>query len=313
MDASQRITKYFHRIALLFGAVPLLLGGALRDLAVRMVANLPKWLRHRLYHQHGLRNRLAPILKRVVPADGTQVVTVSSGPLRGMKLCVERSTPNYYWVDDRHEAEVTAMLQQHAKSGAVVADIGAHIGFHTLILSRSVGAGGMVLAFEPDPANLGRLRKNLGINHLRNVRVFNRAVAKSTGVFYFEADGSTTSHLISDGPALEKAIKIQTVSLDDLFYKEHTPLASLLKVDVEGHEAAVLRGATRFLKEIRPTLLLEVHHEQAMVDCLTLLTPLGYEFTPLKNKGKDFIAAALRGGPIPGFSICHIACFAGPC
>jgi len=312
MGVSQRITKNFHCIVLFGGAIPSLLGGALRDLAVRTVANLPKWLRHRLYLHHGLRNRLARILKRLVPADGTQVVTVSSGPLRGMRLCVDRNTPNYYWIDDRHEAEVTAMLQKHAKSGTVVADIGAHIGFHTLILSRSVGEEGMVLAFEPDPTNLGRLRKNLELNQLRNVRVFNRAVAKSTGAFYFEADGSTTSHLICDEPAPEKAIKIQTVSLDDLFYKEHAPMASLLKVDVEGHEADVLQGATRFLKEMRPPLLLEVHHEQAMVDCLTLLTPLGYEFTPLENKGKDFIASALRGRPIPGFSVCHIACFVGP-
>ena len=84
----------------------------------------------------------------------------------------------------------------------------------------------------------------------------------------------------------------------------------LLKIDVEGHELAVLQGATQFLLQMKPALLLELHTQQSMVECLALLTPLKYKFRLLEKSGEDFIAAAVRGGPIPGFFICHIACVA---
>ena len=124
-----------------------------------MASSLPQPLRHWLYRQSFLRNRLAPILKRSLPESGEVILTVSSGPLRSMRLAVNRDTPNYYWFDDRYEAEATKMLQELAKPGATVADIGAHVGFDTLVLSRRVGEAGMVLAFEPDPANLVLLRQ----------------------------------------------------------------------------------------------------------------------------------------------------------
>jgi FkbM family methyltransferase len=217
----------------------------LRELIFGIVSRLPQRLRHWLYGQSWLRTRLAPILKHSVPAHGAVVVTVATGPLRGMKLAVDRNTPNYYWLDDRYEAEAVAVLHEHAKPAAVVADIGAHIGFDTLLLSRLVGGSGTVLSFEPDATNLTQLRQNLKINSITNVRVIDRAVSESTGTCYFDAQGLTTSCLLSAEP-LGEAMRVQTVSLDDLFYNEHAPMPSFLKIDVEGHELAVLRSEDLF-------------------------------------------------------------------
>jgi FkbM family methyltransferase len=266
-------------------------------------------VRYWLYRQSWLRHRLAPILKHSLPQVGDVILTVSSGPLRDMRLAVNRNTPNYYWFDDRYETEATAMLQKLARPGATVADIGAHIGFDTLVLSRRVGEAGTVLAFEPDPANLALLRKNVEINAITNVRVIDRAVAACTGMLAFDSQGLTTSHLMAPNePLTSSATTVQAVSLDDLLYKERAPIPSLLKIDVEGYELAVLQGAIRFLSQKKPALLLELHTEQSMVECLALLAPLKYKFRLLDEAGGDFVAAALQGGPIAGFFICHIAC-----
>jgi FkbM family methyltransferase len=278
----------------------------LREVIFGIVARLPQRLRHWLYAQDWLRTHLAPILKHSVPADGAVVVTVATGPLRGMKLSIDRNTPNYYWLDDRYEVEAIAMLHEYAKPASVVADIGAHIGFDTLVLSRLVGESGTVLSFEPDATNLTQLQRNLKINSIRNVRVIDRAVSKSTGTCYFDAQGLTTSCLLS-AKRSERTMRVQTVSLDNFFYDEHAPIPSFLKIDVEGHELAVLQGGERFLRQIKPALLLEMHAEQSMLDCLRLLMPIGYKFTLLEKRDYDLVAA-LEGKSIFKFFICHVAC-----
>jgi FkbM family methyltransferase len=281
----------------------------LRAVAFYFFSKLPQRLRHWLYSKKWLRSRLAPLLKHLVSADTAAIVTVPTGPLHDVKLAVYRDTPNYYWLDDRYEAETIAFLREYAKQGAIVADIGAHIGFYTLLLSRYVGGTGTVLALEPDPANLVRLRQNLKINSINNVRVIDRAAAATTCTLYFDARGHTTSQLVSDEALPESAIQVRTVSLDELFCQEHTKIPSLLKIDVEDYEAAVLQGGKQFLSQNRPTLLLEIHSKQSMLDCLRLLMPLAYNFTLLEKTGDDFVASALSRSSFPTFP-CHVACVA---
>jgi FkbM family methyltransferase len=259
----------------------------LREVIFDIVSRLPQPLCHWLYAQGWLRSRLASILKYGVPAN---------------------------WLDDRYEAETIAMLREDARPAAVVADIGAHIGFESLVLARLVGESGTVLSFEPDPTNLARLRQNLKINSITNVRLIDRAVSKSTGIHLFDAQGSTTSHLVSGKVDARggETMQVQTVSLDDFFYDEHAPIPSLLKIDVEGHELAVLEGGERFLAQFKPALLLEMHAEQSMLKCLRLLMPIGYKFKLLEKPDHDLATTACQGKTNFNFFICHVAAVSDP-
>ena len=141
-----------------------------------------------------------------------------------------------------YERDVTALFQDTVKEGMTVVDLGAYIGYYTLLASRLVGASGRVYAFEPDCKNYSYLVRNTSANDCRNVLAESRAVANRTGsaTFIAEPDGEK-SHL-SGVPEKTASMVVQTVTLDDFFAEEGWPSVDLVKMDIEGSERAALEG-----------------------------------------------------------------------
>ncbi len=151
------------------------------------------------------------------------------------------------------------------KPGMTVLDIGAHCGFHTLLLSKSVGRRGCVLAFEPSPSDRKRLRVNLAMNFRRNVNVLPWALG--------EEDGSATLYVVEGNTVLnslrtqENAMAatptvVAVRPLDRVLGELRIEKVDFVKLDVEGAELAVLRGAGRLLSAVpRPVILCEVLEE----------------------------------------------------
>ena len=151
------------------------------------------------------------------------------------------------------EGYTTAFVESCLRPGMVAIDAGANIGWYTLAMARAVGPAGLVYAFEPADEELTRLRSNVRLNALENVRVKPLALA--------EAEGWTTlSDTLDAGTTYVGGGKrpIATTSLDRLVADERLERVDFIKMDVEGSELNVLRGAREVLRRFRPMIMVEL-------------------------------------------------------
>jgi FkbM family methyltransferase len=159
-----------------------------------------------------------------------------------------------------YEPEVRAEIRRYLHAGAVALDIGANVGWHTLLMASRVGPGGQVYAFEPNASTRARLVAAVDANLLSQVIVDPRAVAGRTGVHGFQAppaghvwDG--TGHLTADSRSAPH--RIASITLDEFVAERQIGRIDLVKIDVEGWELAVLQGARRMLRVLRPPVVFE--------------------------------------------------------
>lgn len=172
-----------------------------------------------------------------------------------------------------YEQEQTAHFVRWVRPGAIVIDVGAHVGYYTLLASILAGDTGKVWALEPEPRNAAYLRRHMSINHRENVHVEEVAVSDKVGTAHFtHGTGSGTGHLDSAG-----SMQVDTVSLTD-FCKSRGIVPSALKIDVEGAEVPVLEGAMEMLQGASPVIFLSTHGADLHRRCLELLGGIGYTF-----------------------------------
>lgn len=175
-----------------------------------------------------------------------------------------------------YEPEQTALFVRHVGPGGTFLDVGAHVGFYTLLGSRLVGPEGRVWSFEPDPTNAGFLREHVRLNDAGNVQVREVAMAREAGSARFGGGtGSGTGRLTDTG---DRAVR--TVALDP-FCVEHGITPTAVKMDVEGAEAAVIEGGSQVLRQARPVIFLSTHGPEAHGRSTELLRELGYTLTPI--------------------------------
>jgi FkbM family methyltransferase len=146
------------------------------------------------------------------------------------------------------EKELTARVQENLKPGDVFVDVGANMGYYTLLASRLVGPDGLVLAYEPSPSNLQMLLRNLTLNQSRNVAVFSLALSdRSTIAKLWSAPSYNTGVCSLRGPEFvvpSEYTLAPTSRLDELrTLQSLADRIRLIKVDAEGHDMEVLRGA----------------------------------------------------------------------
>lgn len=175
-----------------------------------------------------------------------------------------------------YEPEQTGLFERHVRPGDTVLDVGAHVGYYTVLSAVLAGPSGAVWSFEPNPTNAGFLRKHAEINGLAQVRVEQAAVSDAEGTARFDfGTGSGTGHLSSDG-----AIEVRTLRLDD-FCVAHGIVPKAIKIDVEGAEAAVLEGGSKTIESARPVIFLSTHGAEPHAACVAWLRARGYALAPI--------------------------------
>ena len=208
------------------------------------------------------------------------------GPGHGLRW-LAGSGPHSCWLGF-NELRKRHLFVATVRDGDVVYDIGANVGFYSLIASQRVGEDGQVVAFEPLPVNLQWLRRHLAINGLANVAVEDVAVWSTNGKRRFLAtDDRVTSHVSVRGQHT-----VRTVTLDALLADGRHRPPDHLKIDVEGAEHEVLLGAQATLAAWRPTVFLATHGVRRTADCRALLQRLGYVMHPIAGYGDEFLAQA---------------------
>ena len=170
-------------------------------------------------------------------------------------------------VRGRYEADEIAFARRVLQPGDTAIDVGAHIGFFTMLLAAAVGRTGHVYAFEPFEANADLLERSVAENHFDDRVTFQRAAAgaesgSATLTFPVETLNSGGAYLLRSGDhplAGNQKTNVPVITLDSLTLRRPV---RLIKMDVEGAEPQVIRGAERLLRDDRPTILSELHPTQ---------------------------------------------------
>jgi len=245
----------------------------------------------------------------------TETVAVTNGTLRGAYLKLD---PTGSWQQQMllgtYDQEIFSYLEQTDWKGKVLYDIGAHIGYHTLMFARYSGPQGKVVAFEPNPTNVARIEDNLALNpDLGNhITIKTCALSDQGGTTTFVSSADIESG-ISSGGFVERAStlweksdyiektgftksEVTVSTIDDLVENSLTPAPDLLKIDVEGAEGLVLAGGIKTIKTHRPLIIVECHSINATYETMRLLADLGYQTEVLKREldGRILIAAGSK-------------------
>jgi FkbM family methyltransferase len=213
------------------------------------------------------------------------------GPARGLKMVRSQRCSGY--LTGEYERPVQDFLQATLRKGDVLVDVGANIGFFSMLGAQLVGESGSVHAFEPLPANASVIRRNLAVNGLSNVTLIPKAAASSSGtenIWVTTHPGGATLSSTGEVPQdARRQIRIQKTTLGHWMVEVDLDAVRMIKVDAEGAELAVLTGMSRLLEKFRPILLIEL--DDASRDGLRRKTEaftdwcmsVGYNFERMEN------------------------------
>lgn len=196
-------------------------------------------------------------------------------------------------VHDRYEVEMKGLLCGLLREGMTVFDVGAHVGYYTLMAAQKVGPRGHVFAFEPEPENYSILKKNIELNGYMNVTCIPKAVSSRSGTLsLFVSRQGNDRHTIVNTPSavcLSESHDVPTISLDEFAASLGWPQVDLIKMDIEGAEPLALAGMSELLgRSPCLSLLLEFAPEMLRggaadpLEFLSTLRKLGFAITPVE-------------------------------
>lgn len=158
-----------------------------------------------------------------------------------------------------YESWETRVIEKLIKVGWICVDVGANVGYYTLLLSSLVGDAGAVYAFEPSDGTFAKLQKNVQLNNAKNVHLHKVALSNAIGCasLITEAKNAGGTHLANESSGVTGKTEVST--FDHFVDSEHIEQLDFIKVDIEGCECRFLEGAANTIKRFRPTMLIEIN------------------------------------------------------
>jgi FkbM family methyltransferase len=241
---------------------------------------LPNSLKQAVYKIKPLARLIRRGLNRAAPT-GLVKVKVAGGDLRGFTILLDMQIDKDYWLGT-YEPELQAALHDLIPARSVIFDVGANIGYVSLLLAKAAGEAGKVYAFEALPSNVEQLRQNITLNGMeKRVTVVDRAVTGVPGPvrFLVHASGGMGKAAGSAGrdDQYRSEVIVPGISLDEFVFGRGNPSPQIVKMDIEGGEVLALPGMQRLLVEARPLILLELHGPEAAHLAWEELRGMGYQ------------------------------------
>lgn len=205
------------------------------------------------------------------------VIRVFRGPLAGMKW-IKGAHNDSVWLG-LYERNQTAEFLRCAKVASCFLDLGAHVGYYSLLFARA-NPQGKGYAFEPSAVNYPLLCQHIRINSITNILVYNLAVSDTEGSIKFTA-GKTS---VASRLAINGELVVNSIKLSNWVASEKIPVPDLIKMDIEGAELSVLSDLLNLLKEYHPPIFLSTHGDATHQSCIQLLRAAGYRINPIDHK-----------------------------
>ena len=252
---------------------------SLLNMAAFAAKILPTPVKQAIYKIKPLAAFIRGGLNRAAPSGLTQV-KVAAGDLAGYTILLDMQIDKDYWLGT-YEPELQAALRELIQPGAIIYDVGANIGYVSLLLAKAAGQTGHVYAFEALPGNAEQWRRNVALNGMdARLSLFAGAVTRSAGSvrFLVHASGGMGKVAGSAGRAdqYQSEISVPGISLDEFVYGQGNPPPQVVKMDIEGGEVLALPGMQRVLAEARPLMLMELHGPESSRAAWETLIAAGY-------------------------------------
>lgn len=231
---------------------------------------LPTRWKSALYRSPRLAGLIRSSLNNAAP-QGMSTISIAGGMNKGLQLKLDMQTEKDYWLGT-YEVDLQDAIQKYCEEGMVVYDVGANVGYISLMFAKQSGETGQVFAFEPLPANCARLRENIDLNgltgriHLTQVAVVDKPGKTSFMVHQSGAMGKAQGSQGRDEHYMDE-IEVKAITLDDFIFKQGHACPDLIKMDIEGGEVLAIKGMQRTLRECSPIMLVEIHSHTAL-ECL---------------------------------------------
>lgn len=226
-------------------------------------------------------------------------VTIAGGAAGGLRLDTSHLNvlhPHAYGLlRGVLEPSVQEALRRSVAPGMTVYDIGSDVGFFALIAAHLTGAEGRVEAFEPVPESAAAIEANVGRNGFSHVSVHRVAVGADAGDGALHVrDTPSWSHLADRGEhgVIRQRIRTRIVQIDEEIAEGRLRPPDVIKLDVEGSEHDVLRGAIQTLRRHRPVVVCELHDTNAEIS--ELMRSIGYSLENLDGTERPEVAGAVH-------------------
>jgi FkbM family methyltransferase len=171
-----------------------------------------------------------------------------------------------------YEPYMQQAFVRFVRDGVTVYDVGAHAGYHSLLCALLVGSSGRVIAFEPNPLNRASIERQLRANPQARITVCPVALSDHCESTWLDTSRGTCQGQVSD----HGEFAIEARSIDFLVSHEGVPGPQVIKIDVEGHEEQVLRGAVNTVDQFRPVILCDSNGDDTFSEVCAVLEPHGY-------------------------------------
>ena len=216
------------------------------------------------------------------------MLKIRSGPLEGRKW---KAASGIRFIKGTYEPKNVQAIQKTVRENDVAYDVGAHVGYFAVLMGDLVGSAGKVIAFEPRGLNLGYLQKHVATNNCHNIQIVSKALGDHSGHAKLETRTGTGTGYVSDTGDED----IEIASIDELVESGVLPPPTFLKIDVEGGEMAVLRGARKVIQSQRPRMILATHGDEIDAECRALLTEWNYDMQDIDHESgtKEMIVTPL--------------------
>lgn len=171
--------------------------------------------------------------------------------VQGHKMFLDSKDSLSLTLNGIYEEFETELVKKEIRRGDVVLDIGANIGYYTLLFAKLVGENGKVIAFEPDPTNFALLKRNVEINGYKNVVLVQKAVSNKSGKLkLYLSEDNKGDHRIYNSHDNRKFVEIEGIKLDDYFKDENRKI-NFVKMDIQGAEGGAVQGMFELLMKNR--------------------------------------------------------------
>ena len=259
-----------------------------------IVSLIPYKLRLAFYHIPLISSATRSLLRKTMPSRA--VVKITAGLMKGYDMEVDLKCEKFYWLGT-YEPAVQETMKKIIEDGWVCYDIGAHIGYFSLLMARLTR--GKVFAFEPEPQNFRLLKKHAEINRLSEIVIpVPLAVSSKTGFAFLKKGRSSFTGRIRNSAEVDcenNRVRVKATALDHFVYVGGNPEPNFVKIDVEGFEGKVLEGAKRVLQETRPVVLCEIHNREQGWGTYRILSEQGYLVFDVEKELRRLTAPKLSG------------------
>ncbi len=241
----------------------------------RIRSSVPAGVRNRIQSNRFL-SAAARSMAALLLITGGRHQSITRGPAEGILLSVNSHITEQYLLGD-YEPPIQQFIWNHLRPGDTFYDLGASIGFFTLLGAKRVGPGGRVYAFEPAPHAYDTLCRQIRINRFSWAVPFREVLTDvPKKVSFAVTSNAYGSSIVEPGHRKWHKLEILADNLDNISARESLAPPSLLKIDVENEEGRVLSGAEKLLKSARPGIICEIHSIESGREVVRILEALGY-------------------------------------